>query len=253
MKKSPTEITNESAKFLLSAYRHNGADAQDPIFREALEQAARDPDLASWFANQRNFDTSIVEKLNSIQPPATLRSAILAGIHNGASKHHSPVGALLATAAVLVLSGMLLTVMYMRGDSNHRSLSQYQNAAFAVLSEGSAPNLDLLTSNLSRSQEYLSERSAPRAPELPAALRELHTAGCKAINWNGEMVSLTCFYLPSGKLLHLFVVDAKSLNQAAFQDDIQEINGWHVKFRRENGMLLMFVSKAPMSELTRYI
>jgi hypothetical protein len=253
MKKSRTEITNESAKFLLSAYRHSGADAQDPIFREALEQATRDPDLASWFANQRSFDALIVEKLNSIQPPATLRSAILAGIHNGTLKHRSPVGALLAMAAVLVLSGMLLTVMYLRGDSDHHSLSQYQNAAFAVLSEGAAPNLDLVTSNLSRSQEYLLERAAPRAPELPAALHELHTAGCKAINWNGKMVSLTCFFLPSGELLHLFVVDARSFDQIAFQDGIQEINGWHVKFRRENGMLLMFISKAPMSELTRYI
>jgi hypothetical protein len=67
------------------------------------------------------------------------------------------------------------------------------------------------------------------------------------------MISLTCFSLPSGQLLHLFVVDAKSLGKIAPVGDIQEINGWHVKFRRENGMLLMFVSKAPMSELVRYI
>ena len=40
MKKPRTEITNESAKFVLNAYRPNGADAQDPVFRDALEQAA---------------------------------------------------------------------------------------------------------------------------------------------------------------------------------------------------------------------
>jgi hypothetical protein len=252
MKKPQTEMTNERAKFLLSAYRHNGADAQDPIFRGALEQAARDPELAGWFANERSFDALIVEKLNSIQPPASLQSAILAGIHNGPSRNRSPLGSFSAMAAVLVLSGMLLTLMYLRSVSNRHSFSQYQNAAFAVLSEG-APKLDLLTSDLSRSQEYLSERAAPRAPELPAALQELQTAGCRAINWNGKMISLTCFRLPSGALLHLFVVDAQSLGQIALQGGIQEINGWHVQFRRENGMLLMFVSKAPMSELARYI
>jgi hypothetical protein len=59
--------------------------------------------------------------------------------------------------------------------------------------------------------------------------------------------------LPSGELLHLFVIDAKSLSESAPRTGIQEINGWHVQCRRQNGMLLMFVSKAPMSELTRYI
>jgi hypothetical protein len=251
MKKSRIEMTNEHAKFLLSAYRHNGADAQDPVFREALEQAAHDPELASWFASQRSFDALIAEKLNAIQPPASLKSTILTGIHNSPSRNRSPFSSLLAMAAALVLSGVFLTVMYLRNDSDRHSFSQYQDAAFAMLSEG--PQLDLVTSDLSRAQEYLSERAAPRVPEVPASLRELPTAGCRAINWHGKMISLTCFRLPGGELLHLFVVDAKSISQIAMQGDIREINGWHVQFRREKGMLLMFVSKAPMSELTRYI
>jgi hypothetical protein len=252
MKKPQTEMTNERAKLLLSAYRHSGADAQDPFFHEALEQAARDPELASWFANQRSFDALIVEKLNSIQPPASLQSAILDGIHDGPSRNRSPLAPLLAMAAVLVLSGMLLVVMFLRSGSDSHSLAQYQNAALAVLS-GGAPRLDLVTPDFSRSQEYLLARAAPRAPEVPAALHQLQTAGCRTINWNGKMISLTCFRLPSGELLHLFVIDAKSFGQIAPRGEIQEIQGWHVQLRRENGMLLMFVSKAPMSELTRYI
>src|SRR5215471_10678599 len=112
MKKPRTEITNERAKFLLSAYRHNGADAQDPIFRDALEQAARDPDLAAWFANQRSFDALLCEKLNSLRPPASLKPAILSGMYSGgASKHRFPLGRFLGLAAVLLLSGILLIVM----------------------------------------------------------------------------------------------------------------------------------------------
>jgi hypothetical protein len=114
MKKPRTEITNERAKFLLSAYRHDGADAQDPIFRDALEQATRDPDLASWFANQRSFDALVCEKLNSVQPPASLKPAILSGIYSGASNRRFPLGRLLGVAAVLLLSGILLTVMQLR-------------------------------------------------------------------------------------------------------------------------------------------
>jgi hypothetical protein len=253
MKKSQTEITNERAKFLLSAYRHNGADAQDPIFREALEQAARDPDLGAWFANQRSFDALIAEKLSSVQPPASLKPAILSGLYSAPSKRRSIFPWLPALAAVLVLSGILLALTHQRSEPERSSLSQYQSVAFGILSEGTAPKLDLLTSNLSRSQEYLSEKAAPRAPEVPATLRGLQTVGCRAINWNGNMVSLTCFCLPSGELLHLFVIDAKTLGKITLQPGIREINGWHVEVRREHGMLLMFVSKAPMPELVRYI
>ena len=55
MKKPRTEITNESAKFVLNAYRPNGADARDPIFRAALEQAARDPELGSLVQGATGF------------------------------------------------------------------------------------------------------------------------------------------------------------------------------------------------------
>jgi hypothetical protein len=51
----------------------------------------------------------------------------------------------------------------------------------------------------------------------------------------------------------LFVIDAKTLGKITLQPGIREINGWHVEVRREHGMLLMFVSKAPMPELVRYI
>ncbi len=82
MKNPRTEITNESAKFVLHAYRPNGADARDPIFRAALEQAARDPELGAWLKEQRAFDSLITGKLAEFQPPATLHSAIMAGIAN---------------------------------------------------------------------------------------------------------------------------------------------------------------------------
>jgi hypothetical protein len=251
MKKPQSEMTNERAKFLLSAYRHNGADAQDPFFRDALEQAAHDPDLTKWFADQRSFDALISEKLNSIQPPASLRSTILSGISSGAAKHRFHSGRFFALAAVLVLSAILLTVLSLKNDD--RSLSPYQDAAFAVLSEGAAPKLDLLTSDLVQSQEYLSQKAAPRAPEIPAALHQLPTVGCRAIRWNGRMMSLTCFSLPGGELLHMFVVDARSVGKISPRRGIQEMNGWHVKFQRENGMLLMLLSKAPVSELAKYI
>lgn len=45
MKTRHTEMRNECAKFLLSAYRPNGADALDPVFKDALEQLECDPQV----------------------------------------------------------------------------------------------------------------------------------------------------------------------------------------------------------------
>jgi hypothetical protein len=42
------EMTNDAAKFVLHTHRANGADARDPRFRAAFDQAARDPGLARW-------------------------------------------------------------------------------------------------------------------------------------------------------------------------------------------------------------
>src|SRR6201995_5191381 len=129
MKTPRTEITNESAKFVLNAYRPSGADAQDPVFRAALEQASRDPELAAWFKEQRSFDLLIAEKLAEVQPPATLYSTIVAGIANRSpKKRRFTFMPYLALAAVLVLSGAILLPLYIENGPRSTSIEQYQKA-----------------------------------------------------------------------------------------------------------------------------
>jgi hypothetical protein len=253
MKKRRTEITNETAKFLLNAYRPNGADAQDPIFRDALEQAARDPELGAWFKEQRGFDLMIADKLSGIEPPATLRSAILVGIDNRPSARQFSMRTLLALAAAIVLSAVILVPIYTRRYSGSDLIDRYQKANLAMLSAAPAPQLDLLTASFSRTQEYLEEMQAPCIYSLPGSLLALPTAGCKTLRWNGHILSLTCFRLPSGELLHLFVIAEKALDPIDTSAGFRDINGWHVKFEQLNGMLLMFVSRARMAELKQYI
>ena len=36
-------MNNQEAKFILSSYRPNGADARDALFQEALQQVRQDP------------------------------------------------------------------------------------------------------------------------------------------------------------------------------------------------------------------
>jgi hypothetical protein len=253
MKKPRTEITNEAAKFVLNAYRPNGADAQDPVFRDALEQAARDPELAAWFKEQRAFDSLVAGKLAEFQPPTTLYSSILAGIANRSSVSQFNFRPLLALAAVLILSGMILIPMYLTSSSRSQLVEQYQRANLTMLGSAPAPNLDLVTGDFSRTQAYLADMNAPCIPSLPGSLLDLPTAGCKTLHWNGQQLSLTCFRLPSGELLHVLVIDEKAFHSVKVGDNFKDMDGWHFKCERRAGLLLMFVSRAPMTEIRRYI
>ena len=253
MKKPRTEITNESAKFVLNAYRPNGADARDPVFRTALEQSTRDPELAAWFKEQRSFDLLIAGKLAEFEPPATLYSAILAGIANRAPVRRFTFRPFLALAAVLVLSGAILLPLYMESTSRSKLVEQYQRANLTMLNSAPAPKLDLVTASFSRTQEYLAEMKAPCIPFLPGSLLDLPTVGCKRLHWKGQELSLTCFRLPSGELLHVFVIDDKAFRSLNVGDEFRDMNGWHFKCQRRAGMLLMFVSRASMAEIKQYI
>ena len=122
-----------------------------------------------------------------------------------------------------------------------------------MLSAAPAPQLDLLTASFSRTQEYLEEMQAPCIYSLPGSLLDLPTAGCKTLRWNGHIMSLTCFRLPSGELLHLFVIDGTALDPFVIGAGFRDINGWHVKFEQLNGKLVMFVSRALMAEIEQYI
>jgi hypothetical protein len=253
MKKPRTELTNESAKFVLNVYRPNGADAQDPFFRGALEQAARDPELGAWFKEQRSFDSLIADKLAQVQPPVTLHAAILAGIENRLPPPRFNIKHLLALAAVLVLSGAILILWAFESGPGSRSVEQYEEANLTMLNSTPIPKLDLVTADFTRTQEYLTEMKAPCIPDLPGPLLDLPTAGCKTFRWKGQEFSLTCFRLPSGELLHVFVIDEKALRSIDVEREFKDIDGWHVKCDRRGGMLLMFVSRASMAEIRQYI
>jgi hypothetical protein len=253
MNKPRNEMTNEAAKFVLNTYRPNGADAQDPAFRAALDQAASDPDLAAWFKERRSFDSLVAAKLSEIQPPLNLHSAILAGMETRSPIRRFAIGPILALAAVVVLSGIILLPMYMEHQSRTSLIWQFQKANLTMLSSPTWPQLDLVTNDFSRTQEYLSQMKAPRIPHLPGALLGLPTVGCKAFSWNNQQLSLTCFRLPTGELLHVFVTDENAFRSTNIEDSFREMDGWHVKFERRDGMLLMFVSQAPMAEMKQYI
>ncbi len=82
------------ARFLLSCFRPDGADADDPAFAEALRLAAADRELGEWLARERAYDAAFAAALASVAIPDDLRDAILACLAGGRNNVPQAVDAL---------------------------------------------------------------------------------------------------------------------------------------------------------------
>lgn len=112
-------MDNEEAKFILRAYRPNGADAGNAVFCAALEQVRKDPELARWFQREQALDKAVAERMHATVVPASLRDAILtgakvSGVRRESARWRQPVW--LAAAASVVLMLGLAAGVWMKTD-----------------------------------------------------------------------------------------------------------------------------------------
>lgn len=73
-------MDKEQARFILQSFRPDGGDAEDSDFSEALQWALKDRELGEWLAQERAFDASFAQALNTINLPENLREDILASL-----------------------------------------------------------------------------------------------------------------------------------------------------------------------------
>src|SRR5258708_6964113 len=114
-------MNRQETKFLLSAYRPNGADALDQNLAEALRFAQHDPELAPWFAAQRKFDEAVAGRLQEVHPPAEMRDQLHAGMELPRHERRPTVKwgfalialALMATVPVGVYFARLSSIYFM--------------------------------------------------------------------------------------------------------------------------------------------
>jgi hypothetical protein len=74
-------MDREDAKFILRAFRPDGADAGDPDFAEALRLSAEDRELGEWLADERALDSEIARLMGALAVPADLQGKLLAIEH----------------------------------------------------------------------------------------------------------------------------------------------------------------------------
>jgi len=238
-------MDKKEAKFVLSAYRPSGKDADDSQISAALELANQDPDLKKWFESEVKQDQKIADKLKELRPPSGLRSQILAGIRVVESPpwwRRTPTLAL--AASLIVAFGLVFSWNRPSYDSDFAELR-----ANAVNYAAGFVNLDYFADDLPTLAGWLMEKEAPAATDLAGRLKSMPGIGCRIMSWNGKTISLIC--LQGDTIFHVFMIDRKEVSDMPESD---QPLFWEMKRRtvvswKDSERIYIMVTKAPAEEV----
>lgn len=226
-------MDNQEAKFILSAYRPGGQDAKDGHFADALAQAGHDPELKEWLRKEREFDAAMTRKLSEVPVPEGLREAILAG---GKAEKVVPfsgrfpwVGAVMAAAAallVLAVSAQLIPASLPGTGSGPMTFAEFEGGVSKMF-DGPF-GLQKKGPEHKQLREWLIKHGGQKAFQMPEAVQELASIGCRTIEVKGHSVSLICFWVDKEKHeeVHLFVVERGAIRNPPEGTVISSKGNW---------------------------
>jgi hypothetical protein len=201
-------MNNEEARFRLRAYRPGGQDAGETAFAEALAQAERDPALRAWFAREQAFDAAVAAKVRTVQPPAGLREAILAGARVAPLRRRGFQPAWWAVAAAIVFAVTLGAFWRLRSPS--APLAEFARFAIDDLRHGRHGGHGAVLGAL---QAALANPATHLAGGLPADFAQLESSGCRTLRFAGRDVLEVCFQR-AGSEFHFYVLPRDGLRDA---------------------------------------
>ena len=252
-------MDNREAKFILNAYRPGGQDANDPRFAEALEQARRDPILQRWFDESVAFDAAMTAKLSATPVPSELRESILTGVR--ITRPETTPGwktrwRKWAIAAVVLLNATLGILIW--HNTRPTPVAGWQLQALDAILSSIARNeshFDLISSNPTDLVRWLQANYAPAGKKLPNHLDKLPSIGCKTFFWGGKPVSLICFTLPGGRVIHLVMTTVSTESDRAIKHRAKVIQQghWATATWREGDMIYMLALEGSRDELHSYL
>ena len=212
-------MDNKTAKEILSAYRPNGTDALDEKLHEALQHAERDPELKTWFEEERRFDKMATSALQDIDVPAEGKEHLLKMLEMEDSSpppqpnkvtHFGRWG--IGLAALLVL-GLFLPKAFDKLSPDLPLPEEYvvskENFSLAQLIHNAMP-LHLHDNDPQVLADWLVSRGAPVPKTFSDVYQQAIAQGCKVFETSeGGTISLVCFKV-DGEILHAFVFDEKA-------------------------------------------
>jgi hypothetical protein len=199
-------MDEKRARLLLESYRPGVDDPNDPSIAEALQEVARNPGLAVWFAQEQAFDRAIAAHLEAIPAPFGLRTRILAGAVSPVESR--PWSWVVKLAAIVALLFLFVQVAGLFRASAPAGIQDYAREMVSFVRI--PPPLEMESSDLSAIKNWLSKKNA--APtDIPPRLAALQPVGCRVLSFRDQEVTLICFRREGNRLAHLFVVNRAAL------------------------------------------
>lgn len=226
---------NEENRQALRAARPSGQDEQDPAVAQARLAASQEPGAPESWEKERLADLAFARALQSAEPPPELERRLLESIRalptsavppEGMEKEllravraaTPPITAVArptrrrrwivtaaASAAALAMSGWI----WQRRRPRRLPLAGLVEELAQISTDG--VTLSLMTMDRAEIRTWMQDRGAPRADPLPPALDALGRKGCHVYQIAGHPVSLECFMVEGGGIIHLFCTEKRRL------------------------------------------
>lgn len=200
-------MKNQDAKFILGAYRPDGQDAEDAMFKESLAQAESDPELRTWLEKQRRVDRAFARKMEQIAPPAGLKEAIFSGARVSAPKSRQSrwlsMPWLAAAAAVVLLTAVGIGWRF-GGPAAPTTAAELAALALRDMTESEKAHAGH-TPALATEQAAMENAAVPFSiASLKLDLADLHNKGCRTVSLGGHEMFEICFER-GGVWYHVYV------------------------------------------------
>jgi hypothetical protein len=202
-------MTPQQAKAILLLYRPNRVEDDDAPMTEALRLAREDAELGAWFEQHRAFQAAMRAKLRQIEPPAGLKSALLAQRRILRPQVWWRQPSWWAAAAVIVaLAGLAAFWLQPRTPD---AFADFQGRVVRYALREYA--MDVRTNDMRAVRDFMASKGAPADYVLPPGLKQTQLAGGGFLRWRSRPVAMVCFNRDQTSMLYLFV-----LNRAGVKD-----------------------------------
>jgi hypothetical protein len=186
-------MTNQEVREILMRYRPGQMDPDDDRVQEALELAARDPDLAAWFEQHCAMQKAIRACFQQIEVPEGLKEQILSERKAHFAKATRRRAAI-TVASILVIAAAIFVIIRpnFSGPGSDDTFASFR-ARMAGDVQRLYPAMDLETNRLDVIRDYLAQNQGHAQVAVPPALYGVAPTGCAILNWHGKRVSMICF------------------------------------------------------------
>jgi hypothetical protein len=247
-------MDKQEARHVLQAHHATDLDTTQPAFAEALAFVEGDPELKAWWEAQRDFDGKVAAKLAGIPIPENLRANILAGhkVEPFTLRPFFPFW-IAAAACVAIVCAVSTAFHAAYITSQHITTDAFHVATLEFLGND-APALGMTSSDHDKILAWLKDQNAPTG-EVPEKMAALPGIGCQKLTVQGHNVSLICFSLADGKIVHLFMIEREALLEPPLRagPDIKVVEGWSTASWSDDRMSYMLATQDNLDALRQLL